>query len=786
MLYILTPIFCVASVCGTVYSFSKTDNKVSANAAATPKTNAAYLDLNGSGNILNGFEGKQKEYVYFGTNVGSSTKMTPGYKNTGSGSHTGAIKWRVLAKNDDKYGNGAGSNNLLLFADYMLGLQYYNHYYKNPDYAFWGTSIVRASLNGGSYLSSVGTSSTRIPELTESFSESESYYGQIFSLGEKAAINEAREYTTVLSGTINNTSNQNYNITSIVSEGSDAAGKYNTDRLNSTDHPSATYARVTSDDGVEETTGGDKLFLLDYYDVNNLDYGFGDDTDADGVADLTYASKVDPDWETSGRLPNYYEAKTTTTTYLSHSDIADDYWLRNPSRYSTNSSIGLTVNDGGCIWDAYVDWYQGASKPDQYTGVRPAFVLDTSKIAYATTEIPGTGWANMTNVPTTPEYKLYLKDGSYAANTANAKALIGAKGSTLHIKYNNPTGVSNGKLIVLLTPSSSTGGEVDYQTAITMDSNATAAKMGYTTLTLPANVSLATHDVTLLYTTANSGHSTDSIYCSYGMNAIDAPVDIEVTYDGNSKWLTALSGTDKPGWLDTDVYCNEAYMSVDTIKYTDNLDNPESVIYNSATSSALPDIKAAGTYVVTMKIEAHLRWAGESADGGTKNFTIKIKQKPSTPKPKVDPPQTSTPYESAGLPNLIADTDSTPGTFTWGTNEVATAGTKEYNWNFTPTDANNFTTATGKMELEFLARELSSIAVTAYNPGTNTVYTDTSLATIKSYLTVQASYTDGSTETLTSYKLEVDSSDGKLVAGNNTLVISSNDDSQTITYPITG
>ncbi|MDE5765682.1 MAG: hypothetical protein K2I17_00775 [Clostridia bacterium] len=786
MLYILTPIFCVASLCGTVFSFSKTDNKVYA--ATTPKTNAAYLDLNGSGNILNGFEGKQKEKVYFGTNIDSSLD----YGNDGANAHTGAIKWSVLAKNDGKYGNGTGSNNLLLFADYQIGREYYNMYYRNPEYAFWGTSYIHAIMNGGASLSSVGTSSTAIPDLDRTFSESESYYGHIFSLGEKAAVNAAREYTTDLYGMYNyrtvgganGTKLYQYSVTSIIAEGSDENGKYNTGRFN---NPSATYARVTSDGGVQETTSGDKLFLLDYYDVNNLDYGFGDDTDNDGVVDQTYASKIDPDWKTSNAFPNPYNDDSATVSYLSYSDdLADFYWLRNSGRYSTTNSDAMVIDSSGFVSDHYVDWYWTSSKPRKPAGVRPAFVLDTTKIAYATAEIPGTGWANMTNVPTTPEYKLYLKDGSYAANTANAKALIGANGSTLHIKYNNPTNVRDGKLIVLLTPSSSTGGEVDYQQAITMDSSATAAKMAYTTLTLPANVSLATHDVTLLYTTANSGHSTDSIYCSYGMNAIDAPLDIEVTYDGNSKWLTALSGNDKPDWLDTDVYCNEAYMSVDTIKYTDNLGNPESVIYNSATSSALPDIKAAGTYVVAMKIEAHLRWAGEAADGGTKNFTIKIKQKPSTPKPKVDPPQTTTPYESAGLPNLIADTDSTPGTFTWGTNEVATAGTKEYNWNFTPTDANNFTTATGKMELEFLARELSSIAVTAYNPGTNTVYTDTSLATIKSYLTVQATYTDGSSETLTSYKLEVDSSDGKLVAGNNTLVISSNDDSQTITYPITG
>ncbi|MDE7076762.1 MAG: hypothetical protein K2O62_05525, partial [Clostridia bacterium] len=489
-------------------------------AATTPKTNAAYLDLNGSGNILNGFEGKQKEKVYFGTNFDTSLKE---FGNTGSNAHTGAIKWRVLAKNDSKYGNG--NNNLLLFADYQLGLDIYNFTYDNPEYSFWGTSQVRAALNGGNFLTKVNRNAA-VPDLDSSYTEDYSYYGQLFSLGEKAAVAPASDYSTTLFGIEgDNTAGWTYVLYPIVAEGEDENSKYNTDRLNKTDHPSATYARITShdgDEGVEDFTGGDKLFLLDYYDINTLAYGFGDDTDNDGVIDQVNASKIDPDWTNSNELPSTGEI----SSYLGFSDdLGGDYWLRNAGRFRQYSAA-LAVNSGGSVTDCNVDGYVPKQTARRKVGVRPAMVLDTTKIAYVTTEIPGTGWANMKNVPTTPEYKLYLKDSSYAANTANAKALIGAKGSTLYIKYNNPTNVNDGKLIVLLTPTGGNG-EVDYQQSITMDSSATAAKMVNTTLTLPANVSLATHDVTLLYTTSNSGHSTDSIYCSYGMNPIDAPVDIE-------------------------------------------------------------------------------------------------------------------------------------------------------------------------------------------------------------------------------------------------------------------
>ncbi|MDE7400814.1 MAG: hypothetical protein K2N17_02040, partial [Clostridia bacterium] len=259
---------------------------------------------------------------------------------------------------------------------------------------------------------------------------------------------------------------------------------------------------------------------------------------------------------------------------------------------------------------------------------------------------------------------------------------------------------------------------------------------------------------------------------------ISSPKDINLTYDSTNKWITDLTSTEKPAWLTLDIYNNSEFVSVADIQYTDNVGE------DTDKSVTTAQIIEAGTYKVTLKLADGVTW---SDDGSTddKSFNIKIGKKTSTPKPKVDPPISGTPYESAGLPTLVSDTGGTPGTFDWDTGEVASADKTEYSWTFTPTDKNNFTVEKGKMELAFLPRELSGLSVTAYNP-TATVYTNTSLATIKGYLTVEASYTDGSTETLTSYKLEVDSHDGKLVAGNNTLVISTNDDSQTITYEITG
>ncbi|MDE5765900.1 MAG: hypothetical protein K2I17_01870, partial [Clostridia bacterium] len=198
------------------------------------------------------------------------------------------------------------------------------------------------------------------------------------------------------------------------------------------------------------------------------------------------------------------------------------------------------------------------------------------------------------------------------------------------------------------------------------------------------------------------------------------PSNLTTTYDGNNHWLDSFAAT--TDWIEEDYHLDPNYITISSITYKDNLNNPVSQIYDPATSAAIPDIKNAGVYTVEMKLPSGAvnRWSDGAI--GEKTFTITINQKKSVPKPKVDPPITTTPYESAGLPNLITDTGSTPGTFAWNQGEVATAGTKKYGWTFTPTDNNNFTVESDKMELEFLARELSGIAVTAYNP-TATVYT---------------------------------------------------------------
>ena len=769
MLYILTPIFCVLLLGGAVFSFSL-NNKVSANADV--KTRAAYLNLDGGANILNAFEGAQKESVYFGKNVSSDNNnggdiaADPGYLNTGTYKHEGAIKWRVLKKNDDKYGKV--SNNLLLFADYQLGLEWYNGFYNNPNYAFWGTSLMRAVLNGGSY-APITSSKTAVPSLSESVAPANSYFGKIFTSQEKAAVSTLKDYTTDLIG-----SNMHFYINSITST-SDERSKYNINKLNATDYPTAQYAQVISATGsVQEISTGDKLTLLDYYDVNNLEYGFGDDMDGDGDADLSYASNLNSAWKTLDYLPSYSEEKSLYSDYLTYTDLANDYWLRNADRCGETQAAALSVTSAGRIYDVYVDWYAGSSKPQQKTGIRPAFVMDTTKIAYATTEIPGNSWTNMTSVPTTPEYKLYVKDDNYTNATNNAKAVIGVKDNALQIKYNNPVTasggpVTDGNLVVLLSPKSATGGEVDYQQAIAMDANATSSKSVLTTVSLPAGVSLDTHDVTLMYTTAKGSYYTENIYCNYTVSTIDAPQNITVTYNNNSKWITDLSGAEKPDWLDLDIYNNSAYMSVKSIEYTDNLpaDDPDKKTSATVTTS---DIKAAGTYKVTMTLVSGLKWTGESTAGGDKSFNIIVKK--ASPNVTVQTTGTLPTYAPDKLSEIGIGLKSggTAGTVKWKDGDQRPKiGTNNYDWEFTPTDTNNYESKTDKLPLTFSAREIASVAA-VFTPPEGGVFTNTTEATLRSCTVVTITYkgTPLKTEETTTYEFIIDNDgESNLVEGDN-------------------
>ena len=275
MLYILTPIFCVALCVGAVFSFLKTDNKVY---AATGPAPASILDLDGSGKFNSFLKGSQEEYIYFGKNKDA------------------AVKWRVLDTGEgNKYGEG-----MLLWADKQLTAEKYNPYYTNPDYAFWGTSQMHASLNGGTYYNAVSNASAT-PTATTTISESASWYGKLFTTDEeKNAVKETGSYTTDNWGLDTSTSVAQYlylkeDITVTVDS---KIGKYNANRISSS-HPTSQYASVTATSGVQETTSGDKLFLLDYYDINNVSYGFGD-------GGLIYANKVDTSWSpASNKYPCY-------------------------------------------------------------------------------------------------------------------------------------------------------------------------------------------------------------------------------------------------------------------------------------------------------------------------------------------------------------------------------------------------------------------------------------------------------------------------------------------------
>ncbi|MDE6791316.1 MAG: hypothetical protein K2J61_06295, partial [Clostridia bacterium] len=721
-----------------------------------------------TGKVLNGFEGGQKEYLYLGK-----------YNNN-------LIKWRVLAVKDKKYGTG---NNLLVFSDSTLGTTAVNTTAKagasssgtGGKYSYYGTSKLRAVLNGGYHLNTAGDSMT-----ASKVNDGDAYINKLFEGINSNLIMTANDIVTHDCVNPNTTDTFVYKTVGDIFGGTDVKGKFLTGTVASqpvntktgqndgaNNNFDITFSTTT---GVTETIKGDKLFPLDYEDMNNRNYGFLN------PSNQTYIEALGGSYATNYAAQGYtygYPARIDTATSVFNngngfnSSDGKVYWLRNSVRNTTNTnSVCMYVNNG-TIYQISVD---------TVNNIRPAMVLDANKIAYATATVPTSGgFQSLTTSPATPEYKLYLKNTRFDDYSKDAKGNIKEDGGTLHITYNNPTGISGGNILLLLTKQTATDGAVDYQAVIPMSGNASASRNAVTSISLPSGVSLSTHSVTMMYTSAGSGNAAEEIYCTYPTSSgIDVPLDISgdsIAYDGNSKWIDSL-GVNTPEWVDTSIHANPTYMTVTEVVYTDSLGN-----VTTDTTGSTANIINAGTYKFKMHLASGLTWS--TGDSDDKYFSITVKQKKSTPKPKVDPPITTTPYESAGLPTLVSDTGGTSGTFVWDDGEVATAGTKEYNWTFTPTDGNNFTVEKGKMELEFLARELNGISVTDYSP-TATVYTNTPLGTIKGYLTVEASYTDGKTEPLTTFKLEVDSTDGKLVAGNNTLVISTNDDLQTITYEITG
>ncbi|MDE7075989.1 MAG: hypothetical protein K2O62_01560, partial [Clostridia bacterium] len=581
-------------------------NTVAAAEDVPVKQSAAYLNLDGGTNILNGFEGAQKEKVYFGTNNGSP------------------VKWRVLSKNGSNYGSG-----MLLWADSQITQEAYNTYAYNLDYAFWGTSKIRALLNGGIYYNAV-SNQTDAPTATTPVSETDSWYGKLFNLTEQKAVEETGSYVTDLWGcnvnyptylyskagiTVTSTENDNSN---------NVCGKYNINRIDATSHPTSQYAYYNTTYGtVWEETSGDKLFLLDYYDINNADYGFGDSGQTYENKVTAYAYSGTPQ---SDVFACYFDGAGTaynniTSNYLKDTGGTPYYWLRNPGRQNNAKSDALLVCSWGCIASHFCS-IDGAA------GIRPAFNLDTTKIVYANSKSVSVG-STFTDVTTnasvtTPEYKLYVKSADYNTYSSKAISTMRVEGGNLKVIYNNPAEIESGNIVVLLTEKGSTDGAVAYQASATISSTTNASKTAVASFSL-SGIDYSQYDTTVLLTSANGGNYAETVYCSYNMEGnVTVPSDVEnLTYDGTCKWVGSLST--KPDWFDENLHINDNVMTVTAISYKSMAKDATFTPLTATGGKKLTDlIVDAGEYEVTMTLDNGLKWAGSNTTGGDKKFKIKI------------------------------------------------------------------------------------------------------------------------------------------------------------------
>ncbi|MDE6075512.1 MAG: hypothetical protein K2G26_03655, partial [Clostridia bacterium] len=687
-----------------------------------------------NGDFASKLQGAQNEYIYFGKNSGA------------------AVKWRVLSKSGSDYGSG-----MLLWADKQITIETYNSCYQNPDYAFWGTSKIRASLNGGFYYGAVSSPTVAPSESNKlSIQLENSWYYNLFTADEKGSIEAARSYSTddwgidlslsqyqfkkmgiTVSATASNTTNT-------------VNGKYNINRLNA---PTAQHASYDTTNGtVQETTNGDKLFLLDYYDINNVNYGFGDN----GVV---YANKVDSSWTpASNNYPGYYDGtgknfNNITSDYLKFSgEAADYYWLRPAGRYNVSNSFALVTNSIGCIGRANV--------AESLIGVRPAFNLDPSTVVYATAASLDTVNSTLSSVNTAasttdgkPAYKLYIKNGSYAAYNSTAKAKVAINDKTLNVAYNNPTvttagsGVTSGKLVLLL----SKNGVVEYQAEQPMNGAATNAGTTTTTFTLPVGLNYKDYTANLLFTSANGGVASETVYCSYNLanSSVDIPADVNMTYDGTSKWVGDLQGTDVPDWYDKEVHGSTSFVKLDSILYTDNDgDYTDEPVEANA-------VKAAGKYKVTLVLADNLKWSSGDATDNKRTFNINIAK--AAPKVNVAIDGDVPHYVPSELPTIKLDEtkENTPGTVKWKTvaDNKPKAGANNYTWAFTPTDTNNYLTKDdGKMLLTFYAPEIAKVEITDFNPENKAIFTTTTLGEFTKLFKVKVSYKDDAKAAEENYK----------------------------------
>ncbi|MDE5766890.1 MAG: hypothetical protein K2I17_06970, partial [Clostridia bacterium] len=693
---------CTALTFGTVFSLSGAGNNAYADTSANGSASVLSIDSS-TGTVNTNFENKiqggQTEYVYFGSDFIMADSGRGGYIPTATGT---PMKWRVLKKNDDKYGSG---KNLLMQSELHYAL-YYNSVL-TTDTVFWGTSCARAILNGpkttnGEDIKYYVPATGGLNSYTDN-----SIIDQITIVGDsnfKNAVQGTKPYITRL---------QWWPSTSPFLKATAFTVNYNFSNANAAASRSMD-PDVTGGNNyvVGDKVSGDRLFYLDIEDVaNTADYGF-----VDSVNGKTYFEQIaerNPTYAFTGwqnGYPNYMASNGILTDALK-TDPGLFTTVREPftdgsaapavtTIYGVYTKTSPSYNCGNMIGGYYMNNSGNA---------RPATVLDLSQVAYASSngETIGNTLKDVTGTSTAkPEYKLYIK-GSNFSNTGFAPVITSAS-NKVKVTFKNTSGKA-GNIVLLLQDKNATDGSVAYQAVSVMSGGSAEQTVEFN---LPSSVAYKDYIPTVMLTSANTTTTnvmaTESVYATYTQNGVIIPKDISgMEYNStHSHWLDnlnlkAVGGvTPKdPVWIDKSMHLDPTVVTVKEIKYKSFVDGATE---EDKTSAGTSNIINAGEYTITLELADKTKYQWADGTITDKPFKITVDRiKPNVTIGYVNgTPSTRYVTDNGGkLPDIQnVHANATPGTLAWHENQDPSVSNSDYYWKFEPDTANkvNYLTLTEK------------------------------------------------------------------------------------------
>ena len=174
----------------------------------------------------------------------------------------------------------------------------------------------------------------------------------------------------------------------------------------------------------------------------------------------------------------------------------------------------------------------------------------------------------------------------------------------------------------------------------------------------------------------------------------------------------------------------------------------------------------AGTYTIKI-LPKDYPWTGDDNSIDPITFTFTINKASPNAQPQYE--QKPKWFLSDGLPTLTNIAGGVEGTFSWGT-QTASTSQNEYTWTFTPDDTSNYETQTGTLTFNFELPKINDIASVAINDG-ETIYSAFDLEELKNHITVKALYDDGDEKIVSNSDYYINTSDGKLSAGNTEITV---------------